>query len=188
MTQIAVHLDSHDDVDAVSIYERSIEMRGAMSTSRARRCLLNTYVRSRQLNRENIPMYCLWLIRVSLLALILVSVAACGMQRSGMGSYPAPQLGIVTDATLTIVDIEPGSAAEQASLRQGDRLIAVNGHTLASVAAFGEQVQTLQPMQELHLTLQRAGREQDVTLRVIIPAGRSNSSTPTPVPANEYYF
>lgn len=133
-------------------------------------------------------MYCLWLIRVSLLTLILVSVAACDTQRSGMGSYPAPQLGIVTDATLTIVDIEPGSAAEQASLRKGDRIIAVNGHTLASAAAFGEQVQTLRPMQELHLTLQRTEREQDVTLRVIIPAGRSSSSTPTPVPANEYYF
>lgn len=47
------------------------------------------------------------------------------MNVMGSTSIPAPELGVVVDEKFTVVDIEPGSAAEVAGVQRGDNLLSI---------------------------------------------------------------
>jgi S1-C subfamily serine protease len=41
--------------------------------------------------------------------------------------WPAPQLGVVVDAQMTVIDVDPNSAAQLAGVQKGDVLVAIDG-------------------------------------------------------------
>ncbi len=65
-----------------------------------------------------------------------------------------PMIGVAPAKTLTIGDITRGSAAAQASLQQGDRIIAANGEPVADGYVLEELLARL-PDKELVLTIER---------------------------------
>lgn len=104
-------------------------------------------------------------------------------------SYPAQVLGVVIDPNGKVLDVEPGSAAEQAGIAGGDVIQKINN---LSVTSQRQQVQTAiletKPGRDVMVLLQRNGN--DVVLSVKPsppPAGRASLATATPVAApNEY--
>lgn len=48
------------------------------------------------------------------------------------GSHGAPQLGVVFDKTMKVVDVDLGSVAEKAGVQKGDRLISVDDVSFAT--------------------------------------------------------
>ena len=81
-----------------------------------------------------------------------------------------------------IVSVEPGSAADRAGLRRGDIIIEANGEEALTTAAVNDIKNTLQPGDEMVLTLVRDGETIEVTVVLdedvpydVIPATQQQS-------------
>jgi len=59
---------------------------------------------------------------------------------SSEASYAAPQLGVIVDEAMKVVDIDPGSGAEKAGVQQGDVLIAIEGVPFAAEKSKAEEL------------------------------------------------
>lgn len=101
---------------------------------------------------------------------------------------PAPVLGVVVDRNLRVVDVEVGSAGEQAGIRRGDVIREVGSAAVATPADAAEMIRQVKAGQLLVITLSRDGHEVTLQARLTPPTGRTGQSTPTPVPADQTYF
>lgn len=102
--------------------------------------------------------------------------------------YAAPELGIVVDSQLKIIQIESKSAAEQGGLQKGDVLEMVNDIQIIHPSNAFRAFHARKPSQKTTLVILRGGKE--ITLE-ILPTSRSGSPgalTPTPVPPDMTYF
>lgn len=61
-----------------------------------------------------------------------------------------------------VSQVQPGSAAERAGIKQGDIITALNGTAVNDPNPFRNQVASTPPGTEVTLTIQRQGREQQV--------------------------
>ncbi|MEQ8785784.1 MAG: M20/M25/M40 family metallo-hydrolase [Pirellulaceae bacterium] len=83
-----------------------------------------------------------------------------------------PRLGVrwsLTDGPidgLELVQVVPNSAADQAGLRAGDRLLTLNGAPITDAEQFGAQIVTAPP--EIELTVERKGEENPLPLKVAL--------------------
>ena len=68
-----------------------------------------------------------------------------------------------------IVEVTPGSPADQANLRVGDIVIAVEGTSLTTHRGLKELILRYKPGDEIELTILRDGREQNVSVRLGTP-------------------
>ena len=107
----------------------------------------------------------------------------------------APQLGIVLDKNMLIVEVVPGSAAEQAGLHTEDVLEALDNTTVTSptdamqvtrqaIARLG----TPAPEQTLSLAFRRGQTHTSIQVRPAPPKDRPGQATPTPVPSDYDYL
>jgi serine protease Do len=71
--------------------------------------------------------------------------------------YGLPRNGAV------VRDVAPGSGADQAGIRRGDIITAVNGKPLESASDLTLQIRTLKPGDQVRLTITRNGNEREVT-------------------------
>lgn len=65
-----------------------------------------------------------------------------------------------------IMGVERGSPAARAGLRQGDLVTALNGEPVATSRALVRSVAVLAPGETVRLTLQRAGRSQEIAVQI----------------------
>jgi len=72
---------------------------------------------------------------VALLSYIFISSPTQGQVFIDMASSPAPVFGVVVDPGLKVVEVEPGSAAEQSGIQPGDKLEELDGKPLTSPSA-----------------------------------------------------
>ena len=82
-------------------------------------------------------------------------------------------LGTVPDyawsgAGVLIDDIRAGTPAEQAGLRKGDIIVAVNDITVMHLRDYAQVLKTLQPGDEIRIRFRRDGREQNVSTHVML--------------------
>jgi serine protease Do len=63
-----------------------------------------------------------------------------------------------------VASIEPGSAAEQAGLQEGDVITAINGRPLNNHLELSQRIANMKPDQEVELTINREGQEQTVSV------------------------
>jgi serine protease Do len=63
-----------------------------------------------------------------------------GLQLQDLNPQIASQLGLKADHGVVVVNVQPGSPAEQASIQQGDVILEVNRHPVKSVKEVKEQV------------------------------------------------
>jgi len=64
-----------------------------------------------------------------------------------------------------VYDVEPGSPAEHAGLREGDRIIAIDGRALSAQPAYHESYLRGRPGDGVTVTVERTGEEKPLTLR-----------------------
>jgi putative serine protease PepD len=65
-----------------------------------------------------------------------------------------------------LADVLPGSAAEQAGLRAGDVVVAVDGRPTTSAVALTARVRALQPGETVEVVVERGGEAVEVTVTV----------------------
>lgn len=118
----------------------------------------------------------------------MLDACASSEQTTITALYGTPVLGIVADTQLQIIDIEPGSVAEQAGLQRGDVIVALGQQVTTSPEQLRRAIVALAPQQAVDLTFRREGAEHRVRMMPAAPAPRASSATPTPVPGNMYYF
>ncbi len=112
---------------------------------------------------------------------------------SSIGSRGSPTLGLTLDETLQVIDVQRGSAAEQAGIQRGDVLAKIESTPLeagtpASTLLTLAQNLISQTQQAVPLTLQRGGQEIVISVLPMVPASMPNQPTPTAVPADQVYF
>jgi serine protease Do len=72
--------------------------------------------------------------------------ASLGMTLRELGPAVAERMGLARDLKgVVVVEVEPGEAAESAGLVQGDVIVTVNGHAVASPADFERQIAAAKP-------------------------------------------
>ena len=67
-----------------------------------------------------------------------------------------------------IDDIRAGTPAEQAGLRKGDVILAINETAVMDLRDYARILKTLQPGETIRIRFRRDGREQNVTTQVMV--------------------
>ena len=89
-------------------------------------------------------------------------------------SETARRLGLPEVRGVVVRQVEPGSPAERAGIREGDVILAFNGAPVNDSNSLRNRVASTQPGTEVTLTIFRNGREQQVSARLgeFTPAAR----------------
>lgn len=77
-------------------------------------------------------------------------------------SEEATRMGVTQGPGVVIYQVQPGSAADRAGLRQGDVITALNGQEVNDPNTFRNQIAGTSPGSEVTLTVRRGGQEQQV--------------------------
>jgi hypothetical protein len=86
-------------------------------------------------------------------------------RRAGLGTLP--DYGYSGKGVL-IEDIRAGTPAEQAGLRKGDVIIALNDMPVTTLRDYARALKQLHPGEEIRIRFRRQGREQSVTTHVTV--------------------
>lgn len=81
-------------------------------------------------------------------------------------SEEATRLGVREGPGVVVYQVQPGSGADRAGLRQGDVITALNGTAIAEPNTFRNQIASTPPGSEITLTVKRDGQEQQVRARL----------------------
>jgi serine protease Do len=86
-------------------------------------------------------------------------------------SEEASQLGVTQGPGVVVYQVQGGSAADRAGLRQGDVISALNGTAITDPNTFRNSIASISPGTEVTLTVRRDGSERQVraTLGEFIP-------------------
>ena len=79
--------------------------------------------------------------------------------------------------SVAVLDVVRGSPAEQAGLRVNDRIVAVNGRPLVTMAPFDEVWSRGRPGDTVELTVERAGEPKPVVLHGVFRAASPDNAT-----------
>jgi phosphoserine phosphatase RsbU/P len=124
----------------------------------------------------------------TLLAVVAIAYGSLWMYAVRQTSRPVVELGFnnqhnprydQTTHSQSVEDVAPGSPAERAGLRVGDRIIGVNGRALDTDLASNEAYVRGRPGDPVEFTVERAGQPAPLTLhgvfRAAAAAGESDS-------------
>jgi S1-C subfamily serine protease len=100
----------------------------------------------------------------------------------------APALGVVVDQNLRVVDVESGSAAAAAGIRQGDVLEAIGGNPVNTSAKAVGSFRAAQVGDTLAVAVARGGQSLTLRVKVAHRIGHPGQPTPTAVPVDKHYF
>lgn len=143
-----------------------------------------------------------------LLALTLTGATGCGGDPAAQGApapgarvvgpltLAAPVLGVVVDARLQVLHVEPWHAGALAGIQRGDELMSLGTETPRSAEDAKRLFRQVAPGDTLPITVRRGGREVGLTVRVgaVDEARRREAqasrppATPTWVPFELAYF
>jgi len=79
--------------------------------------------------------------------------------------------------SVVVMDVAPGSPAEQAGLRAGDRIVAVNGRPLVTSAPFDQAWGRGRPGDTVELSVERADEPKPLVLRGVFRAALAGSAS-----------
>ncbi len=97
-----------------------------------------------------------------------------GVNFVALNTDEAKKLNIDKNIGLYVANVNAGSGAEQAGLKQGDIITKVEGNTVYESSDLQERVGRLQPGDKIRLTVLRDGAEKNFTVTL-----KENSGTPT---------
>ena len=84
------------------------------------------------------------------------------------GSHAAPELGVVVDETMKVVDVDPGNAAEKAGVQKGDLLIAIEDIPFATEKAKAEELIWGSADEAVYEDYAKTGEWQGKRLRLLV--------------------
>jgi S1-C subfamily serine protease len=90
-----------------------------------------------------------------------ISVAAQAVPR-----HLAREFDLLNDVAVEVMSVQPGSAAEEAGLRPGDLIVAVNDRLIGAVDDLHRHLSRRLGADQLVVTLLRGNRKLDVTVQV----------------------
>jgi putative serine protease PepD len=82
---------------------------------------------------------------------------------SGVEDAVREQLGIRTEDGAFVADVTPDSGADDAGLRAGDVIVAIDGDEVETSTEVADTVREHEPGDEIEITIERDGKEQDLT-------------------------
>ena len=133
----------------------------------------------------------------ALLGNVLANTATQSGSYSEMHAYsPADQVGVTIDKDLKVIDVDAKSAAEEAGIQPGDKILSVDGTPLSSLDqardAMREKLYARQQQKDQKLVVGTLDVEvvrngQTLHLKVK-PAPPASKPGPTPVPPGKHYF
>ncbi|MBM4103944.1 MAG: Do family serine endopeptidase [Planctomycetes bacterium] len=88
------------------------------------------------------------------------------MNREGLTPELAESFGLDKNAGVLVTDVEPGSPADKAGLKQGDIIIKLNGKEIHANESFRNTVSLMTPGTKINLTIFRDGKEKEFTVEV----------------------
>jgi serine protease Do len=83
-----------------------------------------------------------------------------------LNSEPAKELGIKETKGVGVAQVQPGSAADRASIRKGDVITGFNGVEMTDPNVFRNLVASTAPGTDVSLTIIRDGREQQIRAKL----------------------
>jgi membrane-associated protease RseP (regulator of RpoE activity) len=94
-------------------------------------------------------------------------------------------LGVETSSAsgsqgVSVVSVVSGGPADQAGLKAGDVITAVNGTTVSNPAALAQQIESHQPGDQVTITYTRSGSSSQASVKL---GSRSDTTTPTAPPS-----
>ncbi len=89
-----------------------------------------------------------------------------GVTIQGIDAGMAQSLGLKQTGGVLVSSVAPGSAADKAGIKQGDVIVAMNGHKVDDSNTFRNQVSSTAPGTEVTLTIVRNGNQQDVKAKL----------------------
>ncbi len=92
-------------------------------------------------------------------------VGKIGMTLSDLTPEIKQDLGVNVSAGAVVVDVTPGSAADQAGLREGDVIVRAGGQQVQSAADLAKRLQGMRPGEVVRLQVQREGGRLYIALR-----------------------
>jgi membrane-associated protease RseP (regulator of RpoE activity) len=115
-----------------------------------------------------------------------IQCSRCGISQSDSGSAPVWDFS----SPPTVESVEPGSPADRAGIREGDRITHIDGRAITTEEA-GARFGGVKPGQTVTFRIRRDGETRDITATagdriepVVVPAPRAER-TPRPQPAPE---
>jgi putative serine protease PepD len=84
----------------------------------------------------------------------------------GVDAAVRRQLGIKADKGAFVASVTPDSAADDAGLRDGDVIVAVDGKAIDDSESVASTVRDHEPGDTIKVTIERDGRQQDVTAKL----------------------
>jgi S1-C subfamily serine protease len=103
-------------------------------------------------------------------------------------SEAAPQLGIVVDKKLRVVDVVEGGAADRAGVKKGDILKKINERQISNAAGARKIFIQLQASESIALSVKRGSKDLSFDITPDVPQVTSGAPTPTAVPPDMMYF
>ncbi len=144
---------------------------------------------------------------ILMIALALACLTACGSPaasevyttaESADASYGIPPLGVVLDNAQTVIDLDPGGAAQTAGVRLGDVLLTLNSVPFSDVEGVGEakrravvEAGEIPPAQVMvTLVLNRDGQQVSLPVDLVKKTPIDPPATVTPFfgTKGEHYF
>ena len=103
-----------------------------------------------------------------------------GIRVVKLNTEPARNLGITETQGVGVAQVQPDSAAEQAGLKKGDVITALNGAEINEPNVFRNLVASTAPGTDVTLTIRRNGGEQQVHARLgeLVPAADRDTEQP----------
>lgn len=109
-----------------------------------------------------------------------------GIRYTSLTPETARRQGLNIDRGALVQAIDPGSPAEQAGLREGDVITAIDGREIDSQTALADLIGQHRPGDEVRLTVLRGSQQQQLTVRLgSQPAGTAVApprQSPAPLP------
>lgn len=89
-----------------------------------------------------------------------------GVQTTDLTEQVRAQTGVDRDDGALVVDVTPGSAAENAGIRPGDVIVGIAGDDVAATADLGDGVNDLEPGDTVDVQVDRGGEERTLSLTI----------------------
>jgi S1-C subfamily serine protease len=154
------------------------------------------------------------MLATTMLGFTAVSLSGCGSptntQTGSIGTYGsdsegvhgAPTLGVIVDRDGRVIDFEAGSTAQQAGVKLGDVLVAIDDLQLGPISApahNGRAIQSIpenidalrgkvNPGKPLKIRLRRDTKELILNVTPGPRRGQPDQPTPTAVPNDQFYI
>lgn len=119
-------------------------------------------------------------------ALGQVTADTLGIKVQAVNAAQMRQMGLVNEDGALVLDVTPGSPADQAGLRKGDEIIRIDNTRVENMIDFNAAMSLAQPGRSLKVNLYRGKKSRNFFVKVPdVPGNNANFAATTPMTQNQ---